>query len=85
MSAVDSHERCISFNIKTALSLVLFEEHHENKFSPYTINDLVDTIVETSEYKGPEDEEYPSFDKKKVMPIIEKMRVGLGKPPQTPW
>jgi hypothetical protein len=85
ISAAESYENCISFNMKTALALILFEEHHGNKFAPYTVNDLVNTILETSRWKGPEGEEYPGFDDKKVMPIIEKIRMGIGKPAKTPW
>lgn len=85
ISTVESHDRCIAFNMIHALSLILFEEHHGNKFPPCILDDLVNTIVETSEYGGPEGEEYPIFDEKKVAPIIEKIRIGIGKPAKTPW
>ena len=85
VSSVNSYENCIGFNIIQAFSLIFHEERHSNKFDACAIDDLVRTIIETSEWRGPEDEPYPSYDKKRIDPMIEKIRVALGKPAKTPF
>jgi hypothetical protein len=84
-NAIDRYEYSVSYNIIKAFGVIFHEERHSNKFPTLIIDDLVNEIFRTTEIQESEYGISPKYDETKINPMIEKIRIALGKPAKTPW
>ena len=84
-NAIDRYEYSVSYNIIKAFGIIFHEERHSNKFPVLIIDDLVNEIFKTTEILESEYGTSPKYDETKINPMIEKIRIALGKSAKAPW